>query len=151
MKKQTSYYAKPTDIQRKWVAIDADGQILGRLATQASIILQGKTKAMYTPSVDTGDFVVIFNAEKIKVTGNKAEDKLYYNFSGYPGGLKSISFERLIQKKPEDVLYRAIKGMLPHNRIGRQMLKKVKIYAGSSHPHSAQNPELLTLASKENK
>jgi len=150
MKKQTSYYAKPNDIQRKWIAIDAEGQILGRLATQAASILQGKTKPMYTPSVDTGDFVVIFNAEKIKVTGNKVNDKLYHDFSGYPGGLKTISFKHLIQKKPEDILYRAIKGMLPHNRIGRQMLKKVKIYAGSSHPHSAQNPEVLTISSKEN-
>lgn len=149
MKKQTSYYAKPSDIRRKWVAINAEGEILGRLASKAASILQGKNKPMYTPSVDTGDFVVIFNAEKIKVTGNKVEDKKYYDFSGYPGGLKTISFKHLIQKKPEDILFRAIKGMLPHNRIGRQMLKKVKIYAGNAHPHSAQNPELISVTSKE--
>ena len=151
MKKQTSYYAKPADIQRKWVEVNAEGQILGRLATQVADILQGKHKPMYTPSVDTGDFVIIYNAEKIKVTGDKENQKLYHNFSGYPGGLKSVTFKHLIQRKPEDVLYRAIKGMIPHNRIGRQMIKKVKIYAGATHPHAAQNPEVLTLSGKENR
>lgn len=151
MKKQHSYYAKPSDIEKKWYAIDATDLILGRLATEVASIVRGKHKPSYTPSVDVGDFVVIYNAEKVAVTGNKRTDKMYYRHSGYPGGLKEASFQQLINKKPEDVIMKAVKGMLPHNRLGRQLLKKVKVYAGESHPHAAQNPEVLTINAKETK
>ena len=151
MKKQHSYYAKPTDIEKKWYSVDASNQILGRLATEVAKIIRGKHKPSFTPSVDVGDFVVIYNAEKITVTGKKKLQKMYYRHSGYPGGLKEANFEQMINKKPEEVLYKAIKGMLPHNRLGRQLMTKVKIYAGESHPHEAQNPEVLSLNPKEAK
>lgn len=149
MKKQTSYYPKQSEVEHKWIEINAEGQTLGRLSSKVASILQGKHKPSYTPSVDMGDFVIIINAEKIKVTGNKANDKKYHSFSGYPGGLKTISFKHVLAKKPEQILIQSIKGMLPHNRIGRQMFKKLKVYAGNTHPHSAQNPQSLALNVKE--
>ena len=138
MKKQNTYYAKPADIKKNWIEINAEGKILGRLASSIASIVRGKNNPKFTPSVDTGDYVVVYNAEKIEVTGNKKRNKGYYNHSGYPGGLKKTSFSELISRKPQDVLYRAVKGMLPHNRLGRQLIRKVKIYSGSKHPHTAQ-------------
>jgi large subunit ribosomal protein L13 len=138
MKKQNTYYAKPADIKKNWIEINAEDKILGRLASSIASIVRGKNNPQFTPSVDTGDFVVVYNAEKIVVTGSKKRNKFYYNHSGYPGGLKKTSYSDLISRKPQDVLYRAVKGMLPHNRLGRQLIKKVKIYAGSNHPHNAQ-------------
>lgn len=135
-----TYYAKPLEVERNWVLIDAEDQILGRVAVEAAKILCGKNKPQYTPHVDTGDFVVIINAEKIRVTGNKATDKRYYRHSGYPGGLKSESFNEAIAKHPERVLEHAVKGMLPKNTLGRAMGKKLKVYAGPEHPHAAQQP-----------
>lgn len=135
-----TYYAKPLEVERNWVLIDAEDQILGRVAVEAAKILRGKNKPQYTPHVDTGDFVVIINAEKIRVTGNKATDKRYYRHSGYPGGLKSESFNEAIAKHPERVLEHAVKGMLPKNTLGRAMGKKLKVYAGPEHPHAAQQP-----------
>ncbi len=135
-----TYYAKPNEVERAWVLIDAENQVLGRIAVEAAKILRGKNKPQYTPHVDTGDFVVIINAEKVRVTGNKATDKRYYRHSGYPGGLKSESFNEAIAKHPERVLEHAIKGMLPKNTLGRAMGKKLKVYAGPEHPHAAQNP-----------
>jgi large subunit ribosomal protein L13 len=149
MKKQTSFYAKKEDLDKEWFVVDATDEILGRLASFVAGILRGKHKPTFTPSVDTGDFVVIKNAEKITVTGKKKKEKKYYNHSRFPGGLKETTFEKLIERKPEDVLYRAIKGMLPHNRIGRQMLTKVKIYAGESHPHEPQKPKEISIPKKE--
>ncbi len=149
MKKQTSFYARKEDLEKEWFVVDATDEILGRLASFVATILRGKHKPTYTPSVDTGDFVIIKNAEKVTVTGKKKTDKKYFRHSRYPGGLKETTFEKLIEKKPEDVLYRAIKGMLPHNRLGRQMLTKVKIYAGETHPHESQNPNYLTMPNKE--
>lgn len=145
MKEQKSYYAKPADLSQEWLCIDAAGQVLGRVATKAAHILRGKSKPTFTPSVDVGDFVVIINAEKIRVTGNKATQKIYYDHSGYPGGLKETQFKTMLEKKPEEVLIRAIKGMLPHNRIGRQMIKKLKVYTGAEHPHEAQSPKLISV------
>lgn len=135
-----TYYAKPNEVERAWVLIDAENQVLGRIAVEAAKILRGKNKPQYTPHIDTGDFVVIINAEKVRVTGNKATDKRYYRHSGYPGGLKSESFNEAIAKHPERVLEHAIKGMLPKNTLGRAMGKKLKVYAGPEHPHAAQNP-----------
>lgn len=135
-----TYYAKPNEVERAWVLIDAEDQVLGRIAVEAAKILRGKNKPQYTPHVDTGDFVVIINAEKVRVTGNKAADKRYYRHSGYPGGLKSESFNEAIAKHPERVLEHAIKGMLPKNTLGRAMGRKLKVYAGPEHPHAAQRP-----------
>jgi large subunit ribosomal protein L13 len=135
-----SYYAKPADIEKKWILLDAKDQILGRLATKAADILRGKHKPMFTPGMDTGDFVVIINADKIKVTGKKEKQKKYYRHSGYPGGLKETSYEDMMAKSPEKVLLQAIKGMLPKNKMGRSLHSSVKIYTGESHPHSAQKP-----------
>lgn len=135
-----TYSAKPLEVQRKWYLIDADGQILGRLATKIANILRGKNKPEYTPNVDTGDFVVVINVEKIKVTGNKETDKKYYRHSGYPGGLKVASFKELMEKNPTLALEKAVKGMLPHNTLGDEQFQKLKLYAGSEHPHAAQKP-----------
>lgn len=135
-----TYQAKPGEVERSWVLIDAEGQVLGRLAVEAAKILRGKNKPTYTPHVDTGDFVIVINADKVRVTGNKGEDKRYYRHSGYPGGLKSESFNEAMAKHPERVIERAVKGMLPHNRLGRAMGKKLKVYAGPDHPHAAQQP-----------
>ena len=140
-----TYTLKPGDIQRKWFIVDAEGQTLGRLASKVAAILRGKHKASFTPWMDNGDFVIIINAEKIESTGNRTSDKFYYTFSGYLGGMKAISLRDQLVKHPDRVLYAAIKGMLPHNRLGRQMVKKLKIYAGLEHPHTAQQPEKLEL------
>lgn len=133
-----TYSTKASDIERQWHVIDASGKVLGRLATQAASLLMGKHKPIFSRNLDTGDFVVIINAEKVRVTGNKAEQKLYYRHSGYPGGLKSISLERMMQTNPTRVIEQAVKGMLPHNRLGASMMKKLRVYAGEEHPHLAQ-------------
>lgn len=135
-----TYSAKPLEVERKWYLIDAEGQTLGRLAVLASNLLRGKHKPQYTPNVDTGDFVIIINSAKIKVTGNKETDKIYYHHTGYPGGLKSASFKELMEKDATLALEKAIKGMLPHNTLGHEQFNKLKIYAGSEHPHAAQKP-----------
>lgn len=141
-----TYSPKPEDIERKWFWVDAEGQILGRTASRIAQILRGKHKPMWAPHVDVGDFVVVINADKIRLTGRKAEQKRYIHHSGYPGGLKIMPYKRLLSMKPESVLLQAVKGMLPHNRLGRKMLKKLKIYASPEHPHQAQKPEPLPMA-----
>ena len=140
-----TYSAKPNEVTKNWLLIDAEGQTLGRMATAIATRLRGKHKAEYTPHVDTGDYVVVINADKVQVTGNKATDKIYHSHSGYPGGLKSISFEKLQEKAPEKVIKLAVKGMLPRTPLGRAMFKKLKVYAGSEHPHTAQQPQALQL------
>ncbi len=140
-----TYSAKITDVERKWYLIDADRKILGRLASEVAKILRGKHKPIFTPHVDTGDFVIIINANKVVLTGNKWKDKVYYHHTGYPGGIKSITAKKLLEKKPEAILEHAIKGMLPKNKLGRSMLKKVKVYASGKHPHDAQMPEVLNI------
>ena len=135
-----SYMARPRTVERKWYLIDAEGQTLGRLATEISRLLRGKDKPQYTPHVDTGDFVVVVNAEKVLVTGKKAEQKVYYRHTGYPGGLKKTSYEVMQERKPTEILRKAVRGMMPKTRLGRQQLRKLKIYAGPEHPHEAQNP-----------
>lgn len=140
-----TYFARKEDFTKKnWCLIDAKDKVLGRLATEVADILRGKNKAQYTPHVDTGDFVVVINAEKVQLTGKKWSQKVYYRHSGYPGGLKSISAEELLQKKPEELIRHAVRGMMPKSRLGRQMLKKLKVYTGDAHPHEAQEPALLT-------
>ncbi len=140
-----TYYAKPGEVEREWLLIDATDLVLGRLATQVAMILRGKKKPTYTPNVDTGDFVVIVNAEKIRLTGNKADQKAYYAYSGYPGGLKETSFKTMMEKHPERIIEKAVRGMLPKGTLGRQMGKKLHVYAGPDHPHQAQNPRTITL------
>lgn len=140
-----TYYAKPNEVEREWLLIDAEDQVLGRVATKAAHILKGKHKPQYTPHVDTGDFVVIINADKIRVTGVKATDKEYYRHSGYPGGLKCETFQEAMEKHPERVIEHAVKGMLPKNTLGRAMGKKLKVYAGSEHPHTAQQPREIKM------
>jgi large subunit ribosomal protein L13 len=140
-----TYSAKPGEIEREWYLVDAEGLTLGRLATQIADRLRGKGKAAFTPHVDTGDFVVVINAEKIHVTGNKLEDKKYYKHSGYPGGLRTRSLREQLDRRPTEVLRVAVKGMLPRNRLGRAQLTKLKIYAGPEHPHEAQAPKPLPL------
>ncbi|MDR2035394.1 MAG: 50S ribosomal protein L13 [Coriobacteriales bacterium] len=140
-----TYYAKAGEVERKWVLIDAEGQVLGRVATRAAHILKGKHKPEYTPHIDTGDFVVIVNASKIRLTGNKAAQKTYYRHSNYPGGLKAESFERALERHPERVIEHAVKGMLPKNTLGRAQGKKLKVYAGPEHPHTAQQPQKIEL------
>jgi large subunit ribosomal protein L13 len=140
-----TYYAKPLEVEREWVLIDATDQVLGRVASVAAQILKGKHKPQYTPHVDTGDFVVVINADKIKVTGAKAADKVYYRHSGYVGGLKSETFEEAMAKHPERVIEHAVKGMLPKNTLGRAMGKKLKVYAGPEHPHAAQQPREIKI------
>jgi large subunit ribosomal protein L13 len=134
--------AKPADIERKWYIIDAAGRPLGRTATEAARILRGKHKPIFTPHIDTGDFVIIINAEQAVLTGNKLEKKKYYHHSGYPGGMKEVKYGELMANRPIFAVERAIKGMLPHNRLGRATAKKLKVYAGSEHPHTAQQPEV---------
>lgn len=137
-----TFMAKPLDIkERKWYVIDAEGKVLGRLATEAARILRGKHKPDFTPHVDTGDHVIVINADKIKLTGNKLENKKYIRHSGYPGGLKEVSYSILMKTRPELAVEKAIKGMLPHNRLGDDMAKKLKVYQGPEHPHQAQKPE----------
>jgi large subunit ribosomal protein L13 len=142
-----TYSAKPGEITRDWYLVDADGQTLGRLATVIADTLRGKRKPAFTPHVDTGDFVVVVNAEKIVVTGNKLDQKMYYRHSGYPGGLKSRSLRDQLERRPTEVLRTAVRGMLPKNRLARQQLTKLKIYAGPDHPHASQNPQPLPLES----
>lgn len=133
-----TYATKTADIERQWHVIDASGKVLGRLATQIASLLMGKHKPTLSRNLDTGDFVIVINADKVRVTGNKAKQKVYYRHSGYPGGLKSITFERMMQTHPTRVIEHAVKGMLPHNRLGAKMFKKLRVYAGDTHPHLAQ-------------
>ncbi|MEW6616222.1 MAG: 50S ribosomal protein L13 [Thermodesulfobacteriota bacterium] len=140
-----TYSAKKNEVERKWYLIDANGKILGRLASEIAVRLRGKHNPIYTPHIDTGDFVIVINAEKVLLTGKKLKEKVYYRHSGYPGGLKSTTAEKLQQKKPEDLISLVVKGMLPKNSLGRSMIKKLKIYAGEEHPHQAQNPEILSI------
>ncbi len=142
-----TYQAKKEELNRQWYLINAEGRVLGRLSTELVKILKGKNKPSYTPHVDTGDFVVVINAEKITLTGKKMKDKVYYHHTGYPGGIKETSAEKLLAKKPTEMIRIAVKGMLPKNSLGRQMLRKLKIYAGPSHPHEAQKPIPLELKS----
>ena len=139
-----TYSVKPSDIERQWHVFDASGKVLGRLATQVAGLLMGKHKPIYSRNLDTGDFVVVINADKVRVTGNKAKQKLYYRHSGYPGGLKSISFEKMMQTNPTRVIEHAVKGMLPKNRLGNSMIKKLKVYVGDTHPHLAQTKAAST-------
>lgn len=140
-----TFSAKPQNVEHNWLLVDAEGQTLGRVAAEIASRLRGKHKPEYTPHVDTGDFVVVINADKVRVTGNKAKDKMYHHHTGFPGGLKSFSFEKLIERAPERVLKLAIKGMLPRTPLGRAMFKKLKVYAGNEHPHAAQQPQALQL------
>jgi large subunit ribosomal protein L13 len=140
-----TFVAKPAEVKRDWYVVDAEGKTLGRLATEIALRLRGKHKAEYTPHVDTGDYIVVINAEKVAVTGNKAKDKMYHHHTGYIGGLKSISFEDLIVRAPERVIEIAVKGMLPKGPLGRAMYRKLKVYAGSEHQHSAQQPQVLDI------
>ena len=140
-----TFVAKPESVEREWFLVDAEDKTLGRIATEIASRLRGKHKAEYTPHVDTGDYIVVINAEKVKVTGNKAKGKIYYSHTEFPGGLKQISFEKLIEKAPERVLEFAVKGMLPKGPLGYAMVKKMKVFAGSNHNHSAQQPQPITL------
>lgn len=140
-----TYVAKPTDRQRDWYVIDAEGKTLGRLATQIADLLRGKRKPEYTPHCDTGDFVVIVNAEKIAVTGKKRTDKLYWRHSGYPGGIRSRTLNEMLERRPEEVIRKAVQGMLPRNRLARQQINKLKVYAGPEHPHAAQQPKPMEI------
>ena len=140
-----TYSAKPADIVRKWYLVDADGQTLGRMATRVALVLRGKHKPTFTPHLDTGDHVVVVNAEKIRLTGDKLRRKIYYRHSGYPGGLKSDTAEALLKRNPTAVVEKAIRGMLPKNPLGKQMGRKLKVYAGPSHPHKAQSVAPLTI------
>jgi large subunit ribosomal protein L13 len=138
-----TYVATPANRERNWVLVDASGKTLGRLATRIADALRGKRKPEYTPHIDTGDFVVVVNAEKIAVSGNKREQKLYYRHSGYPGGLRTRTLEEMLERRPEEVIRLAVKGMLPRNRLGRQQLRKLRVYAGPDHPHEAQKPKSI--------
>ena len=140
-----TFVATPENRQRDWYVVDADGKTLGRLATQIADALRGKRKPEYTPHCDTGDFVVVINAAKVRVTGNKPQRKLYHRHSGYPGGLRSRTFAEMLDRRPEEVIRKAVKGMLPRNRLGRQQLRKLKVYAGPEHPHEAQKPKQMEI------
>jgi len=137
--------AKKSEIKRSWFVVDLEDKVLGRAATEIARILRGKHKPVYSPSVDTGDFVVVLNADKVKLTGNKMADKLYHRHTGFPGGLRTTNAEKLLVNKPEELIKKAVKGMLPKNKLGRQMFKKLKVYAGADHPHAAQQPKELAL------
>lgn len=143
--RQKTFTTKPTDIERKWWVIDAEGQTLGRIASRIAPYLSGKKKPIYTPNLDVGDYVIVINCDKIEVTGNRMEQKRYYRHSGYAGGLTSLTLEQMMQKHPERVIKFAVRGMLPKSALGRNMLKKLKVYTGSEHPHEAQMPEKLEL------
>ena len=143
-----TYAAKASEVQREWRVVDADGATLGRLATRVATILRGKHHATFSPSLDTGDPVIIVNAAKIKVTGKKLQDKMYVRHSGYPGGFRAENLERLLERRPEEVIRRAVRGMLPQNRLGEQMMRKLHVYAGSEHPHAAQKPQPLKEATR---
>ena len=140
-----TYVTKPNDIKHDWYVVDAQGQTLGRLATRIATVLKGKHKPIYSPSMDTGDYVVVINAEKIVATGHKLDEKIYYRHTGYPGGLRQINLRDQLAKHPERVISAAVRGMLPHNRLGRAMFKKLKVYAGAEHPHTAHKPKTLEL------
>jgi large subunit ribosomal protein L13 len=140
-----TFSAKPDAVQRDWYLVDAAGKTLGRLAAEIALRLRGKHKPEYTPHVDTGDYIVVVNAEKVHVTGKKASDKIYYSHTEFPGGIKEISFEKLIDKAPTRAIEIAVKGMLPHNPLGRAMFRKLKVYAGTEHPHAAQQPQSLNV------
>lgn len=140
-----TYSAKPHEVDQKWLLVDAEGQTLGRMATAIASRLRGKHKPEYTPHVDTGDYIVVINADKVKVTGNKTSDKMYHAHSGFPGGLKSLSFAKMQEQAPEQIIKLAVKGMLPRTPLGRAMFKKLKVYAGTEHPHGAQQPQALQL------
>jgi len=140
-----TFSAKPETVKRDWFVIDAEDKVLGRLATEIARRLRGKHKAEYTPHVDTGDYIVVINAEKVAVTGNKFTDKMYHHHTGYPGGLKSVSFDKLQATKPEMIIEKAVKGMLPKNPLGRDMFRKLKVYAGAEHNHAAQQPKVLEI------
>jgi large subunit ribosomal protein L13 len=140
-----TWNAKPGEVERRWYLVDAEGKTLGRLATRVADTLRGKDKAQYTPHVDTGDFVVVVNAEKVAVTGKKLEDKRYYRHSGYPGGIRSRTLQEELDRRPTEVIRKAVKGMLPRNRLSRAQLTKLKVYAGPDHPHEAQSPQPLKL------
>ena len=140
-----TWNAKPGEVERRWYLVDAEGKTLGRLATRVADTLRGKNKAQYTPHVDTGDFVIVVNAEKIAVTGKKLEDKRYYRHSGYPGGIRSRTLQEQLDRRPTEVIRKAVKGMLPRNRLARAQLTKLKVYAGPDHPHEAQSPQPLKL------
>jgi large subunit ribosomal protein L13 len=142
---QRTYVPKAAEIHRKWYIVDAEGKTLGRLASQVAKILRGKHKPEFTPHLDVGDFVIVINASKVRLSGKRAEMKEYFHYSGYPGGAKFRSFKELIQTKPEFVIEHAVKGMLPHNRLGRKLIRKLKVYGDSNHPHQAQKPEPLSL------
>ena len=142
---KSTHYAKQGEVARNWVLIDAEGAILGRLATQIAAILRGKNKPQFTPNSDCGDFVVVINADKVQLSGNKADHKVYYRHTGYNGGLKAESFRTAMEKHPEQVIERAVRGMLPKNTLGRKQLTKLKVYAGTEHPHAAQNPVKIEL------
>lgn len=147
MNKQKTYYPKAGEVERKWYLVDAAGQNLGRLASRVARLLMGKDKVEFTPGVDVGDYVVVINSSKIEVTGTKLDDKRYYRHSGYPGGLKSLTLRQQLDQRPEYVIERAVRGMLPKNRLGRKLLKKMKVYPDDEHPHQAQQPEALNLES----
>lgn len=140
-----TFVAKPAEVKRDWYVVDAEGKTLGRLATEIALRLRGKHKAEYTPHVDTGDYIIVINAEKVAVTGNKAKNKIYYHHTGFIGGIKSISFEDLIERAPERAIEKAVSGMLPRGPLGRAMYRKLKVYAGSEHQHSAQQPQVLDI------
>jgi large subunit ribosomal protein L13 len=140
-----SYMARPLEVERKWYVIDAEGQTLGRLAAEIARILRGKNKPQYTPHVDVGDFVIVVNADRVAVTGRKSEQKVYRRHSGYPGGMKETSYEQMLERKPAEILRKAVYGMMPRTRLARQQFRKLKIYAGPEHPHSAQNPQRLEV------
>jgi large subunit ribosomal protein L13 len=140
-----TYTVGAKDIEREWYLVNAEGKTLGRLASEIAQVLRGKHKPIYTPHLDCGDYVIVVNADKVQVTGRKLDQKMYYRHSGYPGGIKSISLRNQLQKHPERVLQAAVRGMLPKNPLGRRMLKKLKVYAGGSHPHQAQQPKVLEL------
>jgi large subunit ribosomal protein L13 len=140
-----SYMARPLEVERKWYVVDAEGKHLGRLATEIVRVLRGKNKPQYTPHVDVGDFVVVVNADRVAVTGRKAEQRVYRRYSGYPGGMKETSYEQMLARKPTEVLRKAVYGMMPKSRLARKQFKKLKIYAGPEHPHSAQDPQTLEV------
>jgi large subunit ribosomal protein L13 len=145
LKNMKTYSAKQSDVERNWVVVDAEGQVLGRLASRIALILRGKDKPIFTPHVDTGDFVVVVNADKVILSGNKLDEKVYYWHSGYPGGIKGIKAKDLLEKKPEELVRKAVKGMLPKNKLGRKIFNKLKVYAGPDHPHEAQQPRKVAF------
>ena len=142
-REMSSFIQKPAEVERKWYVVDAEGKTLGRMASEVAAILRGKNKPTFTPHVDCGDYVIVINAEKVAVTGKKRQEKIYKRHTGYPGGLRELTFEQLLEKHPEEVVKHAIKGMMPTGKLGRQMYKKLKVYAGPEHKHEAQKPEVL--------